>query len=436
MTRTLTLAVGALVFASPQAQAQDLFITNARIVDPVGEEVREANLLIVDGAIEGEVAAAPADFAGTTLDLAGKWVIPGLNDLHTHSYGNMAPGNAFDAPGTAIVAKRMLYAGVTAFLDLFGAEDGLYSLRERQRAGAVGGAELFASLSCLTATDGHCTEYGTKTRVMDTPEDARREVADLSAKRPDVVKIVYAPTGRMPSIDKATLAAAVSEATVHGIKTVIHINTWQDVRDAVEVGASAVTHVPGSEPIPEDLAPLMAARGVVSIPTLAVETELGDFVGDRSVLESPLARSLTTDAIIDAYRSEEMLQWRREAIARGSNRTSTILASTKAMADAGVTILTGTDSGNFGTIQGYSLHRELIKLVAAGLTPWQALAASTTKAGEFLGRSWGVRPGDEANLVVLEASPIDDIRNTERIAMVIQRGQVVDREQLLAGESR
>jgi imidazolonepropionase-like amidohydrolase len=149
-----------------------------------------------------------------------------------------------------------------------------------------------------------------------------------------------------------------------------------------------------------------------------------------------LARSLTTDAIIDAYRSEEMLQWRREAIARGSNRTSTILASTKAMADAGVTILTGTDSGNFGTIQGYSLHRELIKLVAAGLTPWQALAASTTKAGEFLGRSWGVRPGDEANLVVLEASPIDDIRNTQRIAMVIQRGQVVDREQLLAGESR
>lgn len=436
MTRTLALALGALVFTSPLAQAQDLFLTNTRIVDPAAEEVREGNLLIVGGAIVGEVAAPPADFTGTTLDLTGKWVIPGLNDLHTHSYGNMAPGNAFDAPGSAIVAKRMLYAGVTGFLDLFGAEEGLYALRERQRSGAVGGAELFASLSCLTATDGHCTEYGTKTRVMDTPKDARHQVADLSARRPDVVKIVYAPTGRMPSIDKATLAAAVSEATAHGIKTVIHINTWQDVRDAVKVGASAVTHVPGSEPIPEDLARLMAERGVYSIPTLAVETELADFLEDRSLLDSPLVRSLTSDAIIEAYRTDEMVQRTAERRDRTRRQMATILASTKAMADAGVTILTGSDSGNWGTIQGYSLHRELVKLVAAGLTPWQALAASTTKAGEFLGRSWGVRPGDEANLVVLDASPIDDIRNTQRIAMVIQRGQVVDREQLLAGGSR
>jgi imidazolonepropionase-like amidohydrolase len=432
MTRALTLVLGALVFASPHAQAQDLFITHARIVDPAGEEVREANLLIVDGAIVGEVAAPPADFAGTTLDLAGKWVIPGLNDLHTHSYGNMAPGDAFDAPGTPIVAKRMLYAGVTGFLDLFGAEEALYTLRERQRSGEVGGAELFASLSCLTATGGHCTEYGIKTRVMDTPEDARREVADLSAKRPDVIKIVYSPTGRMPSIDKATLAAAVSEATARSIKTVIHINTWQDARDAVEVGASAITHVPGREPIPEDLAPLMAERGVYSIPTLAVETELADFVEDRSLLDSPLARSLTSDAIIEAYRTASMVQRVEERRDRTRQQTDMVLASTKEMADAGVTILTGTDSGNWGTIQGYSLHRELVKLIAAGLTPWQALAASTTKAGELLGRSYGVRPGDEANLVVLDASPIDDIRNTQRIAMVIQRGRVVDREQLLA----
>ena len=76
------------------------------------------------------------------------------------------------------------------------------------------------------------------------------------------------------------------------------------------------------------------------------------------------------------------------------------------MADAGVTVLTGTDAGNWGTIQGYSVHRELIKLVAAGLRPWDALAASTTRAGEFLGRSWGVSEGDAANLVVLDAAQL------------------------------
>ena len=105
------------------------------------------------------------------------------------------------------------------------------------------------------------------------------------------------------------------------------------------------------------------------------------------------------------------------------------------MADAGVTILTGTDAGNWGTIQGYSVHRELVKLVAAGLTPWQALAASTTEAGTFLGRAFGVRLGDEANLIILDASPLDDIRNTQRIALVIHHGKLVDREGLLAPDS-
>jgi imidazolonepropionase-like amidohydrolase len=105
------------------------------------------------------------------------------------------------------------------------------------------------------------------------------------------------------------------------------------------------------------------------------------------------------------------------------------------MADAGVTILTGTDWGNWGTIQGFSLHRELVLLVDAGLSSWQALAASTTLTGEFLGKSFGVMPGDEANLVVLDASPIQDIRNTQQIAMVIHHGKVVDRARLLADVS-
>ena len=94
--------------------------------------------------------------------------------------------------------------------------------------------------------------------------------------------------------------------------------------------------------------------------------------------------------------------------------------------------MTGTDAGNLGTFQGYSVHTELALLVEAGLSPWQALAASATVPGEFWGKSFGVQPGDEANLVVLSASPIEDIRNTEKIEMVIHHGKVVDREKLIA----
>jgi imidazolonepropionase-like amidohydrolase len=73
-------------------------------------------------------------------------------------------------------------------------------------------------------------------------------------------------------------------------------------------------------------------------------------------------------------------------------------------------------------------------LVEAGLSSWQALAAATTEAGAFLGRAYGVTPGSEANLVVLDASPIDDIRNTQRIAYVIHHGAIVDREAVLESE--
>ena len=392
----LALLAGAL---AGTAGAQDLFLADAHIVDPARQEIRRGNLLILAGRVAGEPAAAPEDFQGTTLDASGKWVIPGLVDLHTHSYGNMAPGNVFDAPGTAVIAERMLAAGVTAFLDLFGGEDGLYALRERQRAGEAPGADLFASLSCLTATKGHCTEYGTPTRTMDSPAEARGVVTDLAQRRPDVVKIVYAPTGRMPSIDKATLAAAIATASKNGIQTVIHVESWQDVWDAAEAGASAVTHVPDDEPVPEKVKRLMAERGVRHIPTLAVQTDFRHFLAEPSPLDSPLARAVAPAHVLAAYRDYQPSERAHAHASGAAEREARVLASVKALSDAGVTMLAGTDSGNFGTIQGFSVHRELLKLVQAGLTPWQALAAATVNAGEFLGRPYGVSPGDEANLV-------------------------------------
>ena len=91
-------------------------------------------------------------------------------------------------------------------------------------------------------------------------------------------------------------------------------------------------------------------------------------------------------------------------------------------------MVTGTDGGNPAVFQGYSVHRELRLLVEAALSPWDALAATTINAGRLLGRRWGMDVGDEGTLVILDASPLDDIRNTERIHSVILRGMTVDRD--------
>ena len=425
--RLLVLTILLVALPWPLA-GQDLFLTNGRIVDPRSETVVQGNLLIEGGVIRGMPAEAPQSFRGDTVDLRGLWVIPGLNDLHTHSALNQAPGGAVQRVGTPAVAKLMLYTGVTGFLDLFSSEEEILSLRGRQRGGGVPGADIFAAGPCFTATDGHCSVYGVPTRLINTPDEARREVNELARKRPDVVKVVYAPDGRMPSVDLVTLEAAITAAAENDIKTVIHVSDWDHAREAVLAGASALTHTPGPDTIPHDLVDLMREHEVFSIPTLTVHTELTVLLDNPDLLDAPLPKAVTTPEIREAYRTGEVpARW----LETERRTTSARLASVKRMADGGVRILTGTDAGNWGVIQGYSVHRELVKLVEAGLTPWQGLAASTTEAGDFLGRSFGLQEGDEANLVVLEASPLADIRNTQRIVMVIHHGRMVERELLL-----
>ena len=199
--------------------AADLYLTNANLIDPAARRVRRANLLIRNGIITGTPSKVPADFAGRTLDLNGKWVIPGLVDLHTHTFGNMTANNPrpVDAPGPAGVALRLLYAGITSFLDLFGNENQLFTTREQQRAGQLGGADMFATLTCITTPRGHGTQFGPWARAVTSPEEARKAVEDLSGKRPDAVKIIYGLGTAMPSIDRATMFAAVAAARAKGL---------------------------------------------------------------------------------------------------------------------------------------------------------------------------------------------------------------------------
>lgn len=416
--------------------AQDLLITNARLIDPVAESITKGMLLIEDGSIVGPVTAAPEGFAGTVVDAEGRFVIPGLVDTHVHSFGNAGPDGKMEMLFTPGSAKRALYAGVVGFLDLFSMEDVIFAIRDRQRAGkGYPGASIFASGPCLTATKGHCSEYGIPTRIIDTPADSRKQVGELAAKKPDVVKIVYDHEdygGRsMPSIDLPTLEAAIATAREHDLVTVVHIGHWQDVREATLAGATAVTHTP-RDPMPADLPALMREKGTMIIPTLAVQSELADLIADPSPLDGPLAQAVAGEHILAAYRSPDNVTDRFQGwMARQAAMRAEILRSVGKLAAAGVVVLAGTDAGNVGLIQGWSLHRELEKLVEAGLTPWHALRAASVDAGSLLGARWGLAAGDRGDVIVLDASPIDDIRNTRKIHLVIQEGRVVDRKALL-----
>ncbi|MCG7550492.1 amidohydrolase family protein [Pseudoalteromonas sp. Of7M-16] len=402
---------------------QDTAYVNGHFFDP--KNGFENKVIVVrDGTVFTKTETLPDDFPGEKIDLQGKWGIPGLIDMHTHSFGNFIPYSKNDAPGTQAVSERVLKAGVTGFVDLFGDEQSLINVRTKQRNGEFLGADIYASLTCFTAPKGHCSEYGIATRTVTSVADAVREMTELATQDPDVIKIVYQPSDDQPSISKEVFAQLVKTSKQFGIKSIVHIKTWQDIRDAIEVGASAVTHVPRGE-IPKDIPALMAKAGIVMIPTLTIHTDFVNYLFDPTVLDAPLIKELVPDALISAYRHADLIAKYKSKQAKFRERNSVTFSSVNAMINAGVRVLVGTDSGNWNTIQGYSVHREMKLLVDAGMTSHQAIASATSYSANFMGIKSGINEGDKANFVILNASPSEDIMNTQSISLVVKNGNIV-----------
>ena len=433
VARNPLAVVLAFLLSSAPLAAQDLLIADARLVDPHAETVRPGALLLRGDTIAAVLDAAPADYDGAVLDVGGRYVIPGLVDLHVHSYGNLSPSGV-ERLGTEAAARRMLAAGVTRFLDLFADEDAVFALRDRQRSeglpGGLPGAALHAAGPLLTAPGGYGTHMGLPTRTVATPAEARRVVADLAQRQPDVVKLAYLPDDKaFAPMTRPAMEALIEAAGEAGLPTVAHVGSWTGVRDVAEAGVSAVTHLPAG-PIPADVVALLRDRDVAVIPALVGEHGLGDLVADAH--RRPLFAAVASADVVAAYRDLDA-----EATGLGAHiravaaERATALATVRTLHEAGVRVLAGTDAGVLGTVQGFSLHHELALLAEAGLPAWAVLRAATTEAGAFLGEPAGLREGDRADLVVLHASPLDDVANTQSVADVVRRGTVVDRAALL-----
>lgn len=416
----IIILVAAPLFAQEHVYARDIVLKNAKFIDPQTKTATVKDIWIINGRINTEVERDRKS-APQVLDLTGKWIIPALIDLHVHCSGNPLPNGDTQHLAPRETARIMLYAGVCAFLDLaYTHFDRLFADRDHQRADPAGSSDE-ADIYCAGGAFGNW--------VLSSPEAAPPLIKHYIAKwKPDVIKLIY---GRH-TLDRATLISAIKAANEAHVKTVVHIGSWEHAGDAIDGGATCVTHFFDDEPIPDSLVAAWAKSKTVSIPTMAVQFDMANFVEHPNLLASPLLKALAPPNFVKSYRdskhfsdkANETVQWQKD------DRENDLQSFRKLHA-AGVPMLAGSDTDNLGTAQGFSLHREIRLMQQAGYSSWEALAAATTNAAKFLGRPTGVATGDVAELVVLDADPIADIDNTQKIFAVIHHGVIVDRAKLL-----
>jgi imidazolonepropionase-like amidohydrolase len=393
----------AAICASPTAFATLTLVQDVRLFD--GKATHEHRSVLFDRGL-----IADADFKGKAPDGArvvngaGRTLLPGLIDAHTHAF------RAQELP---------VLFGVTTQIDMF-TDVGM--MQKAKQEMAQGGnhqrADLFSAGTLVTAPHGHGTQFGLAIPTITGPEQAQAFVDARIAEGSDFIKIVMESGYGFPSLDLATAKAVIEAAHRRGKLAVVHIGNEKDARAVLEAGADGLVHLfPGTSADARGLAALARSKNAFVIPTFTVLESMAGWRGDDLLANQSFAGLLDKDG-------QAPLKARFGTTAR-PDRLLAPKAVAKAMFDAGVPLLAGTDAGNPGTQYGASMHRELAALVDAGLTPVQALAAATSVPAQVfkLGRRGRIEKGYKADLLLVDGDPTADILASRRIVEVWKDGE-------------
>jgi len=447
-------------------------LTHATVIDGTGRgPARDMTVLVVNGTIAsvGETAAVPLPPGLRVLDLAGKFVIPGLIESHVHSAGP-----------AEVLAPLYALTGITTVREMRG-ETFHHDWRDKIRRGDllgprwVIGSPIIDGVPSLhtpdtgsldevaTAEQGRAAVRTAKAAGADfikvysrlTPEaylaiadESRRLGIPLAGHCPDEITIARASQLGQVSIEhlhalllstssrEAEIRRGLAAITIDGTQDSFHrYASWFNQVHPLEYKA-----IRSYEPARADaLFRLLAARKTRVVPTLAVHRtlELPDETQSRPEETKYLPGWMTewwadvTGVVVDG-RTPEQARRIREIYAHRQRLVHRML-------ELGVPLLAGTDTGNPYLVPGYALHQELELLVEAGLTPLQALRSATSEPAKLLGlagSTGAVRAGLAADLVVLSNDPLKDIRNTRQIHALVVNGRLIDsdeRSRLLAG---
>ncbi len=399
-----------------RAVSGDLAITHVSLA-PGGET--DQTVLIRDGEI---VAVAPSRRVDTkaaeVIDGTGRWLAPGLSDMHVHVW-------------TDRDLDLFLLEGVTTVRDLFGSPESL-ERRGRIARGELDGPTLIAAGPII---DGDPPVWP-GSDVVTTPVEARAVVRAQHAAGYDFLKVYN-------GVSADSYAAIVDEAKLVGMPVAGHVPRAVPIADAIVSGQRTIEHLDGYVPFRDDpvvtpeLVAATAASGVWNCATLVVTERFGR-MDDPPSLSGTRGLEHVTSMVLAAWdpaNDFRLRDWTADKFAsvRAKNQIRRDLV--RDLHRAGARLVLGTDTGNPYVIPGYAVHDELALLVAAGIPPADALHMATAAAAEMLGTpgAFGViTAGARADLVLVDRDPRADLGALVDPPVVIARGKLHRRDALLA----
>jgi imidazolonepropionase-like amidohydrolase/Zn-dependent protease len=395
------VGLGVLMFGGP-GEAPVLMLEHANLIDGVSDTPqRDVTVVVTDGKISVvSVGSFSPPANAKRFDLKGRWLLPGFIDAHIHTWNTTWTKTQLTAAGMT-TGRSMLNAH---YLDI--------ALRERHRRGDFDLPDILASGYPVVPNIGTFPIPEIVAIYLDQPHlkdlrqgtdigvaGARRLARANLDRQVDLIKVFATNRAWFPESDprgralsNEQLAAAVAEARTAGIPVAAHAYGDDGAAAAVRAGANTIEH---GVYLSDATLELMKERNVCFVPTMSVFPQPG-----------PTAKSAV---------GADLLAARRQDLA------TSVRDSARRAHKMGVGVIAGTDNaGNIGN--------EVMELVGIGMTPMEAIQAATARSADVLGiskRTGSIRPGLEADLVVLDGNPLENVKAVTRVVLVVNDGRIV-----------
>ncbi len=446
----------------PTEPAAVTAFVGATVFDATGADPIEDGVIVLSKdriVAVGPRAEVSVPDDAVVIDVAGKWIVPGLVDSHMHFFqsgGIYARPHVVDLRETRPyeeevkalredlpdTLRRYLVSGQTAVVDMGGP---FWNFEVREKANGMLLAPRTAVSGPLVSTIAReKLDIGDPPIIKaETPDDARVLVRKQLEQKPDLVKVWFivskehSPERGLEQTE-GIMRAAADEAHKGGVRVAVHATELVSAKEALKAGADILVHSIDDKIIDDELISLMKKKNTILTPTLTVMEGYAEVLGNKPVL-CEMDKKYGDPQIVKTWRelssvSPEPPEEGAKRQAKNDARMPVMNENLMKLVEAKITIAAGTDAGNIGTLHGSALHHELEMMVKAGMSTKAVLIAATRDAAKV----FAVEPefgtlekGKLADLLVLNADPLADISNLGSISKIVKGGIVLTPNQIL-----